>query len=266
MNPKLAKIRRNKRIRKERFIKKRIKQVKGKDPNSPVFSGLHSPVLKPLPRPLKADSYFCEEDGILLKILENVGTSNRFCVEFGAVDGITASTTRLFLNNGWNGVQLDRRIRMLGPYCGEIKEAHITRENINDVFKECEVPDEVDLLSIDIDGNDYWVWEAMECQARVVIIEVNCSFPVGESKVIEYDPGFRNTTKSIYWGATPLAVKRLGRKRGYSLIHIINRNAFLVKSEFLHSRDKDIPLEDLFVVEHHPYKTRKDKRKWVEID
>ena len=76
-----------------------------------------------------------------------------------------------------------------------------------------------DLLSLDIDGNDYWVWMALEYRPRVIVIEYNAHVTAGESKTIVYDPEFR-WRGTDYFGASLRALKELGDNKGYTPIHV----------------------------------------------
>ena len=267
--------RKKKRDRRQQYVDKICGQVaeKLKSFYSIVLgAGSYSPnIVLPFASFLKDynEGFFSFEDRVILAILENIGTDSKYAVEFGAVDGITASTIRLFLNNGWNGLQMERKIRMIGPYYSEIKEEHTTAENINDLFQKYDVPCNLDVLSIDVDGNDYWIWNSLDAKytPRVVIIECNCSFDWQESKAIRYDPAYRKSNEEFtnYWGATPMAMLRLGKSKGYSLLYIKNRNAYFVLSKLLHPADRDIPLEHLYKRDMHPYRTGRTNKQWVVI-
>src|ERR1043166_7356554 len=113
------------------------------------------------------------EDGILASILETIGTTNKFYVEFGAQDGAECNT-RLLRENGWTGLLMDSQNE--NPRINLHRE-FVTAENINTLFSRYCVPEKFDVLSIDIDFNDHWVGKAIErrCRPRIVIIEWNCS-------------------------------------------------------------------------------------------
>jgi hypothetical protein len=106
----------------------------------------------------------------------------------------------------------------------------ITAENITQLFHTHHVPVDFDLLSIDIDGNDFWVWRAVTAHhPRVVVIEYNASVPPTESRVIAYDPDFR-WSGTDYFGASLLALQQLGGEKGYRLVGCdrSGTNAFFV--------------------------------------
>lgn len=189
------------------------------------------------------------EDGILNGIFTNIGTTNKYFVEFGAWDGVHLSNTaNLRLNENWKGLLLEGNIDKSKEY-PYVTHAFITGENVNELFGKNNVPKEYDLLSIDIDGNDFWVWKAIDetkFNARVVIIEYNCNFEDQlKSCAVKYSPETDTTNPSIfYYSATIAALKKLGESKGYSLIHRVNlHNLVFVRTDLLHDDDKNIPLE-----------------------
>lgn len=115
------------------------------------------------------------ESTVIAALFDRIGTRSRHAVEFGAGDGWHLSNIRMFLEDGWTGTQWDT-------------ETWVTAENVNDLFAEYGVPDDVDLVSIDIDGNDYWVWKALDWQPAIVCIEYNSWFGHGVSVALAYDP------------------------------------------------------------------------------
>lgn len=175
------------------------------------------------------------EDGIISIIFKKIGVTNRFCVEFG-VHPFVGNTVRL-KNKGWDCLHMD------GSGDGQsIKREFITAENINGLFAKYGVPQEFDLLSIDIDSNDYWAWKAIEdYHPRVVIMEYNASVPPDQSKSVAYDPNL-TWDKTDYFGASLLALQRLGESKGYSLVGCDSRgvNAFFILKELV--EEKFIPM------------------------
>lgn len=166
------------------------------------------------------------EDGILGVIFEKIGAKNKNCVEFGI--HADQGNTLYLKKKGWKCLWMDGK--------GEgkiIKKEFITPENIETIFKKYNVPKEPDLLSIDIDSNDYWVWKAVNnYKPRVVVIEYNSHIPPNESKTIRYEKKFKPNRDS-YYGASLLALKKLGDSKGYSLIacNRIGVNAFFIRKD-----------------------------------
>lgn len=175
------------------------------------------------------------EDGVLQKIFNLIGTTSKYYVEFGALDGhLCANTKYLREKYGWNGLLLDCN----NPEDASINlhNAFITAENIVSIFKMYDVPQEFDLISIDIDFNDFYVWKALSqyYRPRVVIIEFNCVHDFDEDKIVIYDPkGYWDCTD--YYGASILSFYRLGRKLGYSLVYQESQavNLFFIRDDVL---------------------------------
>ena len=110
----------------------------------------------------------------------------------------------------------------------------IDADNIDELFAKHGVPDEPDLVSIDLDGNDYWVWRALTYRPRVLVAEYNANISPDESLVMPYDPAHRwNGTD--YYGASLRALRDLGVEKGYELVYC-NRagvNAFFVRADLV---------------------------------
>lgn len=172
------------------------------------------------------------EDGILLAIFKKIGTTNRFGVEFGCENGMERNTRYLCEKLGWSCLLMDPADT--NPV--SIKREFVTAENINTLFAKYEVPREFDLLSVDIDGNDYWVWKALGPQysPRVVVVEYNGKIPPHERKSIAYDPAFR-WDGSDYFGASLGAFAALAESKGYTLVGCTREglNAFFVRNDCL---------------------------------
>lgn len=192
------------------------------------------------------------EDGLLGFIFENIGTTlNPFFVDVGAADGVWLSNTAYFrITKGWKGLLFDGDQTIPNP---EVVKEVVSAENVNSLFERHLVPKEYDLLSLDIDGNDFWVWQAIDearFSARVCIVEFNPNFEDNYvSLARKYDPGFNPSrdTDALnvhYYGATLAAMRKLGLSKGYSLVcraHILN--LIFVRNDLLHPRDVDLPIE-----------------------
>ena len=181
------------------------------------------------------------EDGIIEAIFSKIGTTNKFAVEFG-IDEYEGNT-KLLKKQGWNCLWMD------GNGDGnKIKKEFITAENINDLFRKYNVPEEFDLLSIDIDGNDLWIWKAIEnYKPRVVVIEYNSSISVNESKTVKYDPEL-TWDGSDYYGASLLALKKLGIIKGYTLIACDSNgvNAFFLRNDVIENKFEVRDIVDIY--------------------
>jgi hypothetical protein len=176
------------------------------------------------------------EDQILWYIFQIIGTDSKFAVEIGAGDGVDKSNTRIFLDNGWRGLQIDGFVYTdkYGNVLShpDVKHAIVTQENVSGLLLKHDVPNPFDLLSIDIDGNDYWVWKAIDHEVMVVVIEYNCNFGYGQQCVLEYDPCNR-WDNTVCYGASLSALESLGAKKGYYLYQECNfSNLIFVNNRF----------------------------------
>jgi hypothetical protein len=181
------------------------------------------------------------EDGILHEILFRIG-ADRYFVEFGVGDGSECNTALLSLHYGWRGLVIEADTesanRLRERYRERpvtVRSEFVTRESIVQIFRAAGVPEEFDLLSIDIDGNDFWVWEALDAyRPRVVIIEYNASIPPDRFWVMRYDAAYI-WKKTLYYGASLRALAYLGQKKGYALLGTDSAgvNAFFVRRDLL---------------------------------
>jgi hypothetical protein len=191
-------------------------------------------------------------DGIIAEIFRRVGRTNRVFVEIGVGNGLENNTAALLLQ-GWSGVWIDGSKKNAKAIQKELKwfldgrklnlKTHfVTRENILEQFDSSAVPRDLDLVSIDIDGNDYWVWEALleRYTPRVVVIEYNSLLGPYVPWVMEYNA--THTRESVvvtsYYGASLKALERLGASKGYGLVgcDILGMNAFFVREDLLQDR------------------------------
>lgn len=181
------------------------------------------------------------EDGIIEIIFNTIGITNKFFVEFG-VHKTQCNTLYLKNSKGWGGLWID------GNGDGNIiKKEFITKDNINDLFKKYNTPPDFDLLSIDIDGNDYYIWEELKYSPRVLIMEYNSHIPPTESKSIVYDE--THTWKGDdYYGASLLALVNLNIKKGYTLIgcDTTGTNCFFIRNDCMLDRFSVRDIKELF--------------------
>lgn len=185
------------------------------------------------------------EDGIIEEIFNRISTTNRCFVEFGASNGLMNNTAYLLIKH-WTGYWLEASARCVKtihykfePWISQqllgIRRAFVTAENIEALFKQARVPVEFDLLSIDIDGNDYWVWQAIEnYHPRVVVIEYNALYPPTVQWVREYTP-HATWSGSSYLGASLKSLEVLGLTKGYRLVgcNFAGTNAFFVHQDLV---------------------------------
>jgi len=178
-----------------------------------------------------------EQDGIIQEIFNRIGVKYHRFVEIGAECGIECNTAKLLIE-GWSGVwveadpqHIDRMKRHFQPF---IKDGKLQS---NRVFATAEnasylVDPATDILVIDIDYNDYWIWQAIEVRPRVVVIEYNASYWPPMSVVTPYDPKAK-WDGTNYQGASLEALVRLGKRKGYQLVgcDISGSDAFFVVEE-----------------------------------
>jgi hypothetical protein len=180
------------------------------------------------------------EEEMLERILELVQPVHKFCVEFGAGDGLRNSNTALLLRErGWQGLLIessDYRFGRLREHYADandvrILQASVQPDNVEEIFTRAGVPLDLDLLSIDIDGNDYWVWRSVQrYRPRVLIIEYNPYYAPPERWVMKFNPE-HVWDGSTYYGASLESLYWLGKNKGYELICCDRQgnNAFFVE-------------------------------------
>lgn len=188
------------------------------------------------------------EDGILLQIFALIGTSNKKAVELCAGDGMECNTANLIIQHGWTGLLVDgdennvkKGRHFYGKRCKDTilhppKFLHswITAENINDLISAQGFGGEIDLLSLDLDGIDYWVWKNLEVVSpRVVVLEYNPLWPSDSAVTVPNEKNFKGEFfghTSDYAGASLRAFVKLGKEKGYRLIGAerLNYNAFFM--------------------------------------
>lgn len=172
------------------------------------------------------------EDGILEKIFETIGATNKYFVEFGAWDGLHLSNTAHFrLNCGWKGLLLD------GKFDDEqinLHKHYLTQENIVEIFKKYDVPHVFDFLSIDIDGNDYYLLRQIVStfKPRVIVVETNQLISPEKGCAVEYNPNIYWSVMDRYFGASVRAFDDLLTSHGYSMVCMHDQNAFFVLNEY----------------------------------
>ena len=205
------------------------------------------------------------EDGLLVHIFSNIEPRCKFGVEFGA-GGSHGTQNLKWLKHklNWDVCMWDFTIKTRRPY---IYKEVVTPENINDLFEKYEVPKDLDVVVIDVDGQDYWMWEALEWRPQIIEIEFNTKLDVFDNKVMETDrePGVSRDWKTARYGASLSSLKKLGNKKGYSLIDQCGKNLFFILSDLVNGYEVNI--NDLKVEVHKSDKNRKfnENIKWVEV-
>jgi hypothetical protein len=196
----------------------------------------------------KALSQF-DTDGILHEIFRRVGEEHRSFVEFGTGEGLENNTVYL-LCQGWRGLwiegseelhQAQHRLFDWAVRAGTLASvcSFLTRDNINDVVRGAGIAGPIDLLSIDVDGNDYHLWEALTCvEPRVTVVEYNAVARPPLRWVMAYDPAYRWNQQTSYFGASLASLEALGRRKGLRLVgcDVVGLNAFFVREDLCGDR------------------------------
>jgi len=174
------------------------------------------------------------EDGITIKLIELVyknSSEEKYFVEFCVQDGTECNSRILIKNFNWNGLQMD------GSYENAlIKKEFVTNENILEIFNKYNVPHKINILSIDIDYNNFYILNTIlkNYQCDITICEYNASHLPNEDKIVLYDSSAK-CDGSNYFGASLLSLTKLANKFNYSLVYCDNNgvNCFFVSNHII---------------------------------
>jgi hypothetical protein len=189
-----------------------------------------------------------DEDGIIQEIFRRIGPTNRTFIEFGVGTGVECNTAKLLVE-GWRGLWIEADPLRAGSIRRNFQlplderrltllENLVAAENVNGLLAQGGMDGEIDLLGIDIDYNDYWVWKAVTAvRPRVVVIEYNASLRPPLSLTVPYDPHGRWDGSNFY-GASLNALVRLGAEKRYRIVgcSIAGVNAFFVREDLCGSK------------------------------
>lgn len=193
------------------------------------------------------------EDGILRYIFSAIGYESRWLVEFG-FGAQQCNALRLLVKEAFSGLLMDGTHDNVAffnhaaeqhglDYRAKAIQTFITRRNLEELITSHGVPRDIDLLSIDVDGNDYWFWETLTCiSPRVVCIEYNAGLGPDLSATVPYDDDFERFSKhpsGFFYGASLAALALLGERKGYYLVNCdsTGTNAFFLR--------EDLAIDDL---------------------
>ena len=200
------------------------------------------------------------DDGIIQYLIQNIDIKNKFFLEFGVENYEEANTRFLLESNNWAGMVIDSSEKNisyiknqyyywkfnLNAFCH-----FITKENINEILKKNINKPEIGILSIDVDGNDYWIWKEINyLKPQIVIIEYNARFGDERSVTIPYEQNFNRSDKkynNIYYGASLQALTNLANKKNYSLIgtNLNGNNAYFINNKYLPQNSEIIKSVDV---------------------
>ena len=202
------------------------------------------------------------EDGIIQFLIRNTDISRKIFVEFGVENYVESNTRFLLVNNNWSGLAIDsneKNIRYIkeDPICWKynLKAVceFVRRENINEILTGNGINGDIGLLSIDVDGNDYWIWDAIDTVTpAIVVIEYNHRFGSKRAVTIPYDKKFireKAHPSNIYYGASLPALCLLGNRKGYAFVgcNTGGNNAFFVRKDVRPDSIKEVTAEEGFV-------------------
>ena len=200
------------------------------------------------------------EDGIIQFLLNNIEIKDKIFVEFGVESYTEANTLFLLQNDYWSGFVIDGSDNNID----EIKNQNIywrhnltaissfiTRENINSIFENNNIRGNIGILSVDIDGNDYWVWESIKnINPSIIIAEYNSLFGPNLKVTIPYEKNFVRGGKNpvSYYGASIAALTYLANKKGYQLVasNKAGNNVFFVRNDLV-GKLKVLNVNDAYV-------------------
>lgn len=205
-----------------------------------------------------------EEDGHLLYLLTLAGSRSRTVVEISSQDGRVCMASNLLVHQRWRGFLFDgdpvfvaegRRFFASHPATRAVppvmKAQWFTRDNVNQVLASAGVPDEVDVLSLDIDGNDLHLWNAMTVRPRILICEFNNAVPSELALTIPYQPDFSFAAlppdQALFRSASLAAYAAVGRRKGYRLVgmNALGFNAIFLRDDVLATEMPEISVSAL---------------------
>jgi hypothetical protein len=223
-----------------------------------------------------------EEDGIILYLLTMTGFKTKTVVEICCGDGRECMATNLVLNHGFDGYMFDgdaKNIEYANIFFNlkrdcllfkpALRHAWVTRENVNQLLEESGVSGEVDLLSLDIDGNDYWVWEAIDViTPRICVFETQSLIPSDLALTIKYDPYFnyleQPRERQDYRSGSLAAMAKLSAKKGYRLIgsHSYGFNVFFMRDDIAPDLFPEVPVD---VIHNNPRIRLAQRKGWPAV-
>jgi hypothetical protein len=190
------------------------------------------------------------EDGILQYLIRETGLSRgeQIFVEFGVQNYLESNTRFLLMNDHWRGLIIDgsktymdsvRNQDLYWRHDLAAIDAWIDRDNINQLIGDAGFSGDIGILSVDIDGNDYWVWERIEVvNPVIVVVEWNSVFGPKHAISVPYDPVFQREKahySNLFWGASIAAFEYLAARKGFALLgsNTVGNNLFFVRYDRL---------------------------------
>jgi hypothetical protein len=212
------------------------------------------------------------DDGIIQWLIHHLDIPNKTFLEFGVGDYRESNTRFLLMNNNWSGLVMDSSRKNIKKIVNSeyywkfeltARQAFITCDNINRLISAQGFDEEIGLLHIDLDGNDYWIWKEINTiNPVIVIMEYNGLFGIDRLITIPYSADFYRTNahySNLYFGASLNALNHLAIQKGYSFIgcNSAGNNAFFIRNDKLNEKVKEVSLEQGYVIS----KTRESRDK-----
>ncbi|MFC1542860.1 hypothetical protein ACFL4M_03115, partial [Pseudomonadota bacterium] len=190
------------------------------------------------------------EDGILQYLIRETGITRdeTTFVEFGVQNYVESNTRFLLMNDHWKGMIIDGNKQYMDSVRSQdiywrhdltAVDAWIDRDNINQLIGDAGFSGDIGILSVDIDGNDYWVWERIEVvKPIIVVVEWNSVFGDEYTISVPYEPAFQRENahySNLFWGASIAAFEHLAEQKGYALLgsNTVGNNLFFVRKDRL---------------------------------
>tara|TARA_B100002049_G_scaffold220176_1_gene188394 strand:+ start:206 stop:1114 length:909 start_codon:yes stop_codon:yes gene_type:complete len=203
------------------------------------------------------------EDGIIQKIIDSIEIKNKTFIEFGVGDFFESNCRFLMMHNNWSGFVIDSSEKMIEmlkktyfywKYNLKSINAFIYKENINNLLLKSEFDFDLGLLSIDIDGNDYYILEAIsQYKPRILVVEYNSLFGSKRNISIPYTPDFNRTKanySNLYFGASLGAITYIAKKKGYILVgsNSSGVNAFYVRKDLMNKKLNEKSVKEAYTI------------------
>jgi hypothetical protein len=203
------------------------------------------------------------DDGMIQHLINAIDIPNPTFIEFGVGDYLESNTRFLLMNNNWTGLIMDssgkhinfiKNSSLYWKYDLTARTAFIQADNINPLIETAGLKGEIGLLHVDIDGNDYWVWKAMDVVTPVIaIIEYNSIFGRERPITIPYEKSFQRNkahSSNLYYGASLMALNHLAIQKGYTFVgcNSAGNNAYFVRNDKLNHNIKALSIEQGYIL------------------
>jgi len=202
------------------------------------------------------------DDGIIQYLVQRLDIPHRTFVEFGVEDYRESNTRFLLMHDNWAGLVMDgspgnveriERSEYFPQHELCARAAFVDCSNVNALVAAAGFPQDLGLLHIDVDGNDYWLWECLEAASPIVVIlEYNAVFGPERAITIPYDPAFQRTRahpSNLYFGASLAALVRLSNRKGYAFVgcNSAGNNAYFVRRDHMNAAIRELSVAEGYV-------------------